>query len=518
MVIEYISGEKVPQAELAREMETGPACGGTCLDNMSLPFLNRGYTQVSDLQSGYNTTLDELKELNSQGYLSIINIHFDTNHAYGHYIVFVGYNATGVIVHDPEPISSNQPVSRRTGPNAFISNQLLADLWSRHDQWALKVRYTYMSVPVELAYDDGTGETTFYPVAPTSMAVRFSLQAGWSGARLLTASYYVIVTPSAVNSFTVHIFDEDRATDLTPPFTATPSADGWFDVDLTGKGITVTRDFYVVITNVNGNGKPAMMADNTAPISGRSWTNGAGVWVSDPVDNYMIRAVVDPVNSIPVSSVAADVLNAPAYGVIYVLPDWQTGSGHVKPPGVGTAALSDFTALGFMFGASTNTQVMALDTNSTYFDPATGAPKVSSSVLVVFAGRGVNSVVHYYEMTGMTSPIYADITALWGVDSYAYFDRQGSVVASLPVSAGQAGTSDMFLVEYFKDANNNKVFIIYGFAWKGTYIGGVFFKTNILPNIASFTHGWYIYQWNDVNDNGLPDPYEVNTTPVNYGD
>ena len=76
----------------------------------------------------------------------------------------------------------------------------------------------------------------------------------------------------------------------------------------------------------------------------------------------------------------------------------------------------------------------------------------------------------------------------------------------------------MFIVEYFMDANNNKVFIIYGFAWKGTYIGGVFFKTNILPNIASFTHSWYIYQWNDVNGNGLPDPYEVNTTPVCYGD
>jgi hypothetical protein len=185
---------------------------------------------------------------------------------------------------------------------------------------------------------------------------------------------------------------------------------------------------------------------------------------------------------------------------------------------VGTAALSDFTALGFMFGASTNTQIMALDTNGTYFDPATGAPKVSNSVLVVFAGRGVNSVVHYYEMTEMTSPIYADITAIGGVESYAYFDRQGNLVASFPSSAGQAGTSDMFLVEYFKDANNNKVFIIYGFAWKGTYVGGVFFKTNILPNIVSFTHGWYIYQWNDTNGNGLPDPYEVITTPVNYGD
>jgi len=222
--------------------------------------------------------------------------------------------------------------------------------------------------------------------------------------------------------------------------------------------------------------------------------------------------------SLPIGLVHTDVVNAPAGSVVYVLPDWQSGSGHVKPSGVSTAALSDFTALGFMFGASTNTQIMALDTNSTYFDPATGAPKMSSGVLVVFAGRAVNGVVHYYEMTEMASPIYADYAMIGGVESYAYFDRQGNVVASLPASAGQAGTSDMFLVEYFKDANNNKVFIVYGFAWKGTYVGGVFFKTYLLPNITSFTHGWYIYQWNDTNGNGLPDPYEVITTPVNYGD
>jgi len=247
----------------------------------------------------------------------------------------------------------------------------------------------------------------------------------------------------------------------------------------------------------------------------RMWYVG---WEGSTATARIGYASAEAPGSMPVGSVRTDVMNAPASSVIYVLPDWQSGSGHTKPLGVGTAALSDFTALGFMFGASNNTQVMALDTNSTYFDAATGAPKMSNSVLVVFAGRGVNGAVQYYEKTETRSPIYADYAMIGGVDSYAYFDRQGSVVASLPVSAGQAGTSDMFLVEYFKDANNNKVFIVYGFAWKGTYVGGVFFKTYILPNIVSFTHGWYICQWDDVNGNGLPDPYEVNTTPVSYGD
>jgi len=222
--------------------------------------------------------------------------------------------------------------------------------------------------------------------------------------------------------------------------------------------------------------------------------------------------------TLPVSSAGTDIVNAPTYAVHYVLPDWQTGSGHAKPPGVGTAALSDFTALGFMYGASVNTQEMVLDTNVDHFDPATGAPKLSNSVLVLFGGRGVNAVVHYYEMTEQTSRVYAGYINLGGIGTYACWDRYGNMVASLPASAGQAGTSDLFLVEYFRDAHNNKVFIIYGFAWKGTYAGGVFFRTYILPNIGGFSYSWYIYRWDDDNGNGLPDPYEVDTAPVSFGD
>lgn len=219
-------------------------------------------------------------------------------------------------------------------------------------------------------------------------------------------------------------------------------------------------------------------------------------------------------NTLSISSVGTDIIKANSGLVIYVLPDWQ--SNHPKPSGVGTALLSDFTALGFTYGASTNTQILALDTNSTYFDSNTGAPKISNGIVVAFAGPLVNSVVQYYENAG-TSPLYFQWTTISGTTYTNFYNRQGSLLASMP--AAQVGVfSDTFLLEYFTDANNNKVFVIYGFGWKGTYVGGVFFKTFVLPSIASFTHAWYIYQWTDLNGNGLPDPYEVNTTPVNSGD
>jgi len=145
MALEYVSKASPSQAELAIEMSEGGCPPESCTkDGMSIPFLIRNYTRVHQMYEG---TLDMLKELNSKGYASIIGIHFDTNHVDPHYVVVVGYSETGVIVNDPWPLFWGQPKSRSTGHNAFISNGLLADLWSRFDYWTLIIPYTALSTP-----------------------------------------------------------------------------------------------------------------------------------------------------------------------------------------------------------------------------------------------------------------------------------------------------------------------------------------------------------------------------------
>jgi len=152
MAIEYISGEKVDQSVLAREMHTGPKCGGTCTGNMALPFRNRNWTVVQAWSD-----LNELKELNWQGFVSIINIWSDTRHAYGHYVVVVGYNEGGILVHDP---TRHSPMNRRAGPNAPISNEILADLWTHHSNWMLKIPYTRLSTSTNSSYTLTTSTTS----------------------------------------------------------------------------------------------------------------------------------------------------------------------------------------------------------------------------------------------------------------------------------------------------------------------------------------------------------------------
>jgi len=138
MALQFISGKLVPQDVLAAEIGTTP--DDTPLSNMSIPFHNRGFVNLHETHAN----LDELKALNSNGFLSIILIYFDiTDHDPDdtHFVLVVGYNESGIFVHDPWPPAWGEPASRHSGPYAYISNDQLSDLWSYDQQWTLEIPY-----------------------------------------------------------------------------------------------------------------------------------------------------------------------------------------------------------------------------------------------------------------------------------------------------------------------------------------------------------------------------------------
>jgi hypothetical protein len=220
----------------------------------------------------------------------------------------------------------------------------------------------------------------------------------------------------------------------------------------------------------------------------------------------------------PISLLSSVLLDAPAKSVYFIFPDWNTA--HKKPAGVGyDGTVSDWTALGFLYGSLTNMpQVTAPDTNSTYIDPSTGAPKLRDSVIVLFGGPLVNAVVHYYEVSGI-APLHWGLVGGWTSGTEYYYNRNGQAVVSMTVQAIGGGTQDLTLYEAFTDQFGNTVIVFLGLGWKGTFIAGLYFKT-VLSNpsvLSSLTDSWYFYYWNDKNGNGFPDWYEVNPTPVNHG-
>lgn len=138
MVLSCVAVDYPSQSQLATEMETDPIEGVTYTDMMHMSFENREFSETHE-----NTLqLDDLKENNNNGFLTIILIYFDATHEYQHYVVVIGYNATGISIHDPWPITWDQPEGRTTGADTFIPNTQLADLWdSEPSHWGLVIPY-----------------------------------------------------------------------------------------------------------------------------------------------------------------------------------------------------------------------------------------------------------------------------------------------------------------------------------------------------------------------------------------
>ena len=138
MALSCLTVELPSQVQLATEMETDPVEGVTYTDMMHHPFSSRGFPRVYD----GTLSLEDLKENNAEGHLAIILIYFDADRESQHYVLVVGYNASGLFVHDPWPAAWGQPVGRACGENAFASDELLEVLWNcEPSQWGLVIPY-----------------------------------------------------------------------------------------------------------------------------------------------------------------------------------------------------------------------------------------------------------------------------------------------------------------------------------------------------------------------------------------
>ncbi|MGB6680979.1 MAG: hypothetical protein WBF08_06630, partial [Candidatus Bathyarchaeia archaeon] len=124
-------------------------------------------------------------------------------------------------------------------------------------------------------------------------------------------------------------------------------------------------------------------------------------------DDFFVQA------QIGLTSIENEVIDAPSESVYFVFPDHDANN--PKPPGVGYAWLSDWTAIGFMYGMCSNMpQNIAPDTRTSLFSNANGAPIISDSCLVLFGGPIVNAPVNYYEKNKI-APLY------WGSVGGIYY-------------------------------------------------------------------------------------------------
>lgn len=149
-----------------------------------------------------------------------------------------------------------------------------------------------VSTATEIAYDDGTPETTSSLDIGMHLAVKFSLPSGLSRAKLLMARIYK-AGRSGVN-MRVHILGGDGMTMLSVPFNFSLAVEGaWNNVDVSARNIVVSYVFYITLEYLLYY-DPLIGRDTTNPRN-RSYYGRLGSWslVSNG-ENVMIRAVVEP--------------------------------------------------------------------------------------------------------------------------------------------------------------------------------------------------------------------------------
>jgi hypothetical protein len=139
------------------------------------------------------------------------------------------------------------------------------------------------AAPTELAFDDGTMDTTASWETGKGFAVCFSPPGG--SAKLQAARYYV-QDPVAIE---VHVWDVDGH-ELITAFQTTLAQDGWNDVDLSSYDLTVTGDFCVGFLHAEDY-RPTLGVDTSG--GGHSFEVDGAYWELQSSD-YMIRAVVVP--------------------------------------------------------------------------------------------------------------------------------------------------------------------------------------------------------------------------------
>ena len=141
----------------------------------------------------------------------------------------------------------------------------------------------HLVVETELAYDDGTLDSTVSWETGRGYAVCFSPPGG--SADIVRARYY-LQDPRPIE---VHVWSGDTHDDLLAPFQADPTQEGWNDVDLSAYSLTVSADFCVGFLHLEDY-RPTLGVDTTAPDNQSYEVDGA-YWQVQGYD-AMIRVVV----------------------------------------------------------------------------------------------------------------------------------------------------------------------------------------------------------------------------------
>ena len=173
-------------------------------------------------------------------------------------------------------------------------------------------------------------------------------------------------------------------------------------------------------------------------------------------------------------------------------------------------ATYDVASGSLVYGLCLNEQNQGFDTGATWVSQGVsdkGRLLLSNETVLMFGGWAPHWCVDYLQGHGLT-PVSSSVTSAYGQTHYKFVVTNTSTVLVDFSQGVDFEHEDYFVMMTLKDANNNTIFINYGFDWKGTWSAGIFLKS-IYSNIATYTNQYYVIHWVDSNADGIPQPVEM---------
>nr|MDO8135591.1 hypothetical protein [Candidatus Njordarchaeum guaymaensis] len=217
---------------------------------------------------------------------------------------------------------------------------------------------------------------------------------------------------------------------------------------------------------------------------------------------------------IPVKSIMSNVVWALKGNVYFILPDPNRMKAINNP-----MAAYDAAAAGMIFSKTNATQNFGFDSDERWVETGQdsvlnrGKPKLTNKTIVLLGGLYVNYCVYYYERVSGTTPLYyASFPDKNGTIIYGFYTNRWYTQEPEPTLVAYMTEHDdrnyknLFVIQSFVDSNNNKVYILYGIGWKGTWAAGIYFKEKF-REIENLDKCCYVFQWADLERDGYKDGY-----------
>ena len=178
-------------------------------------------------------------------------------------------------------------------------------------------------------------------------------------------------------------------------------------------------------------------------------------------------------------------------------------------------AAYDVASGNILYGMCQNLQNQGFDTNELWVsqeEENQGKLLLSDKTVLMFGSRFPHLCVKYLEERRLV-PVAFNITIENGQQHLEFVDTATDrVIVDAPRNSIDFQHEDYFVVMTLKDENNNHVFILYGFDWKGTWGAGIYLKA-VYPNIDAYSAQYYVFHWSDINNDGVPQPNEMTQIP-----